>query len=208
MIGIHRRSRCALRVFVQTLALSVIVTACQTPSGLAVNRQLDPASGMTLVAADRALVFARTENGLSRSARDYVYVGPVETNRQGRRDYYLWVGIATTLDRGFVAPDSGAPASLLLDVGGTIMELPLVEWPDPETGPTSVELYAPAVDVHTALAARVTLDQLELITGEPFDSLRVMDASGRTKAYRRWDSGPSWLGFMNELAVSSPVASR
>lgn len=190
------------------MASSALVTACQVPSSLTVNRQLDPASGMTLVAADQPLVFARTESGLSRSARDYIYIGPVETNRQGRRDYYLWVGIATTLDRGFVAPDADAPASLLLDVDGSIMELPLTEWPDRETGPTPVELYTPPVKAHTKLAARVTLDQLELISADPLDSLRIMDESGHTKAYRRWDSGRSWLGFMNELAVSSPVASR
>jgi len=190
------------------VACAVLAAACQGPASLTARRQLDPVTGMTLMSAGKALVFARTEGSYSRSARDYIYVGPVETNRQGRRDYYLWVGIATTLDRGFVAPDAAAPQSLLLNVEGSPMELPLVPWSDVGASRDSLDVYTPAVRVHSELGARVTLHQLELMTSTPLDTLTVIDQSGRTRAYRRWDSEHPLSGFMTELTVPNPVASR
>jgi len=82
--------------------LAACVAACAGQSALL--ETLDERTGMTIVRSREPLVFARTEPRYSRSARDYVYLGPLATNRQGVREHYLWVGIATTLDRGFIAP--------------------------------------------------------------------------------------------------------
>ncbi len=80
--------------------------------------QLDEQSGATIVRGPAVLVYARTEPRYSRSARDYVYLGPVETNRQGVREYFLWVGVATTIDRGFIAPErAGATYALRRSAG-------------------------------------------------------------------------------------------
>ncbi len=186
-----------------TLFCAVLVAGCQGPSRLAVNERLDTASGVTVLSADKAIVFARTESRHSRSARDYVYLGPVETNQQGKRDYYLWVGIATTLDRGFVAPVVSLPETLILDVRGELMELELGRWPDRVPGLQHVEVYKPTVTIQAELVARVTLYQLDLLAAEQLDSIRFADGEGRTRVYWRWDARAAWPDFLSAAAASN-----
>ncbi len=183
------------------LFCAALLAGCQGPSMLAVNEHLDTASGVTLLSADKAIVFARTESRYSRSARDYIYLGPVETNRQGKRDYYLWVGIATTLDRGFVAPLVSLPETLILDVHGELMELG--QWPERVPGLQRVEMYKPTVAIQAELVARVTLYQLDLLAAERLDSIRVTDGEGRTRRYSRWDDQAAWPGFLSAVAASN-----
>jgi len=170
------------------------------------NERLDGNTGITLLTADDPMVFARTEARYSRSARDYVYLGPIETNRQGTRDYYLWVGVATTLDRGFLAPDGEVPDALFVDVQGEVMEFKLKPWSDRVRNLQSIPLYNPAVDVRTQLAARVTLHQLVLLASEPLERVRVGSLDGKTRLYRRWQDEQSWRGFFRETVASESVA--
>ncbi|HJR69248.1 MAG TPA: hypothetical protein VKA43_04345, partial [Gammaproteobacteria bacterium] len=60
------------------------LAACSSGNGLV--EQLDERAGMTIVHGREPLVFARTEPRYSRSARDYLYLGALGTNRQGVRD--------------------------------------------------------------------------------------------------------------------------
>ena len=181
--------------------VAILVGACQGPANLTVNERLDATSGVTLRGAQEAIAFARTESRYSRSARDYIYLGPVETNRQGRRDYYLWVGIATTLDRGFVAPTRDTPQTLQIELRGEPMVLTLLPWSERAAGLQRSELYTPPVTVQIELAARVALDQLDLMATEAPSSIRVADGEGRTQLYSRWDDESAWLGFFDSTAA-------
>ena len=117
----------------------------------------------------------------STSARDYLYLGPVETNRQGSRDYYLWVGVATTLDRGYLAQPLALPDTLYLQVGDELMELRLLPWGEREPGLQRVDLYDTAVALEAELAARVTLSQLMLLADQPLRSIRAATAGGNSR---------------------------
>jgi len=163
--------------------------------------QLDERAGLTIVRGQEPLVFARTEPRYSRSARDYVYLGPVETNRQGLREYYLWVGIATTLDRGFLAPPATVPQTLYVEIDGEPMELPLRPWhelvPTELVGPA----YATAVPVREELAARVTLQQLTLIDAESPRSVTVVAERGAApRPYLRWRDDVDFSEFLGAVA--------
>jgi hypothetical protein len=163
--------------------------------------QLDERSGITIVRGGEPLVFARTEPRYSRSARDYVYLGPVETNRQGVREYYLWVGIATTLDRGFLAPEAGTPNTLYVEVGGEPMELPLKPWHELVPTGFGKPIYATVVAVHEELAARVTLQQLALIDGAPLARIAVgLAADAAPRPYVRWQDGGGFDDFLEAVA--------
>ncbi len=164
------------------------------------RERLDERSGITVVTDSEPIVFARTESRYSRSQRDYVYLGPVETNRQGTRDYYLWVGVGTTLDRGYLAPTTATPAKLFVEVRGELMELELEPWLDREPSLDRIRLYKTPVQLTSQLAARVTLDQLLLLAGEDLKSLRVADQESNTKVYFRWDDLESWPGFLAAAA--------
>jgi len=195
-------------VFVTTIALAASsVVGCARDGGLI--ERLDQ-HGVTITRDTAPLVFARTEGRYSRSARDYLYLGPVETNRQGIRDYYLWVGIATTLDRGFIAPTVEIPHMLYLSVQGEPIELPLRPWSEVLRDGGIEPLYETAVDTDTVLAARVTLQQLELFAAEPLASVTTANENGDTREYFRWEERQGWLDFVAALAgrAGAPATSR
>ncbi len=164
------------------------------------HERLDEPSATTVLAGAEPMVFARTEPQYSRSGRDYLYLGPVETNRQGVREYYVWVGVATTLDRGYVVPGETEPERVFIDVAGEPMELPLRPWREREPGLHDARVYGTSVRLGAELAARVTLDQLLKLAGEPLQSVRVVGHDGATRAYYRWHEGSDWPAFVTAVA--------
>jgi hypothetical protein len=175
------------------------IAACSSSSGLV--ETLDERAGMTLERSREALVFARTEPRYSRSARDYLYLGPLATNRQGVREYYLWVGVATTLDRGFIAPEADAPRTLYVTVSGEPMELPLRPLGELVRATSDEPLYRTAVPLRAELAARVTLQQLALIDAERLASVAVsIDGASTPRSYARWEERASFAEFLASQA--------
>ena len=177
-----------------SLMLAAVLAGCAAGGRL---EQLDEQSGATIVRGPAVLVYARTEPRYSLSARDYVYLGPVETNRQGAREYFLWVGVATTIDRGFIAPEAQEPRTLYIEVRGEPIELPLKAWH--ELVPTGLKkpMYSTTVPLRQELAARVTLQQLALIGGASPGSVSL--ATGETGAARtfvRWHGAANFDEFI------------
>jgi hypothetical protein len=169
--------------------------------------RLDERSGVTLVSSREPLVFARTEPRYSRSERDYVYVGPVETNRQGAREYYLWVGMASTLDRGFIAPVAEAPRTLYVTVEGEPIELPLRPWHEVVSTQIDAPIYATAVRVRAEFAARVTLQQIALLDEQPVTTIAVsFDATSAPRNYARWGDGAGFGDFVTRQAERSEIS--
>jgi hypothetical protein len=189
MKALHRTSLVAL-------IAAAVLAGCAGSGRL---EQLDEQSGATIVRGPDVLVYARTEPRYSRSARDYVYLGPVETNRRGVREYFLWVGVATTIDRGFLAPAGEEPRTLHVEVRGEPMELPLKPWR--ELVPTGFRkpMYSTTVPVREELAARVTLQQLELIGGAAPASVSVATGEGGARTFVRWDGAANFDGFIAAL---------
>jgi hypothetical protein len=173
----------------------VALAACASQTRV-VHERLDEPSGTTVLAGAEPMVFARTEAQYSRSGRDYLYLGPAQTNRQGVREYYVWVGVATTLDRGYLVPLVSEPERVFVDVAGEPMELALRPWREREPNLHDARIYATPVRLGAELAARVTLDQLQKLASEPLESVRVVDRDGTTRAYYRWHEGSDWPAFL------------
>ena len=180
---------------VVSIATLATLAGCGTQSHM-VRERLDEPSGTTVLVGAEPMVFARTEPQYSRSGRDYLYLGPVETNRQGVREYYLWVGVATTLDRGYLVPLASEPERVFIDVAGEPMELALRPWQEREAALRDARVYAAPVRLGAELAARVTLDQLQKLASEPLQAVRVVDRDGATRAYYRWHAGSDWPAFL------------
>jgi hypothetical protein len=186
--------RVGSRTSFASLILAAVLGGCVGGGRL---EQLDEQSGATIVRGPAMLVYARTEPRYSRSARDYVYLGPVETNRQGVREYFLWVGVATTIDRGFVAPEAQEPHTLYVEVRGEPIELPLKAWH--ELMPTGFKkpMYSTTVPVRGELAARVTLQQLALIGSASPDSVSLATGdSSAPRTFVRWGGAANFDEFM------------
>jgi hypothetical protein len=105
------------------IAAAVLLAGCSSvPGDTALRQRLDDGTGATVTTLETPLVFYREQPMLAANARDYIYLGPVEVNRNGRRQYLLWMAYRSTIDRaggvGFRAP---VHAYLLLD--GEPMEM-------------------------------------------------------------------------------------
>ena len=133
------------------LALALIgpaISGCSSTQS--VTDRFLAATGATWRVAGAPMVFERTEARFSRSARDYTYIGPVALNRRGTYDYFLWVGIASTLDRGFLAPEEPPPEELQLYIDGEPLDLSLVDWDRRVPELAGQVAYVPPVAVRTA----------------------------------------------------------
>jgi hypothetical protein len=182
--------------FLLSLALAagfLGIGGCESRGG--VVERFDDTSGLTIVTEPRPLAFARTESRLSRSARDYVYLGPVEVNERGTLQYYLWVGVASTIDRSYAEEGIATPDRLFVDVDGAPVEFELGPWPERVPRLGQLRAYNPAVTPFAVLAARVTLDQLALLSRESLGRVRIAKAGGPTTEYFLWRESPPWPAF-------------
>jgi hypothetical protein len=177
----------------------VIVTVLAACAAAPDLEQLDERAGMTLLRSAAPLVFARTDLRYSRSARDYLYVGPLEVNRQGVREYYLWVGVATTLDRGFLAPLVDTPSTLNVTLDDEPMEFALRPLGELVSRTSREPVYKTAVPLRAELVARVTLQQLEWLGMAELESLAGIAEQGPQRIYVRWQGPTGFDDFLTAV---------
>lgn len=80
------------RVFL-TLLTTTLLAACATlPNDEPVVEQLDDETGLTIARLGKPLDLYR-ETFRKETAGKFAFMGPFETNQQGRRELYLWVAI-------------------------------------------------------------------------------------------------------------------
>ncbi len=161
-------------------AVSVVLLAGCTTQSSSVSR-LD-SSGLTVVTLTDAIVFARPVRTLAAGARDYAYIGPIEINRMGDRQYYLWIALASTVDRGLAGLDPAHAVELVLVVDESPMVLPLIEWDTTLDHPP----YNSTTPIYATLAAHTSLDQIRRIAGANSVELHFVVAAGNTARYQRW----------------------
>ncbi len=166
-----------MAIFVAVVVLAVSACTAQEP----LATRLDT-SGLTVVTVDEAIVLARPVRQLTVAARDYAYIGPVEINRMGNRDHYLWVGLASTVDRKLADATPLEADSLALVVDGQPMILPLRE-----LNMTLDNLpYRSTVPLYATLFAHASLDQIERIAAAYSVDLYIVTSTGGTDHYQRW----------------------
>ena len=176
--------RCAL--------LATLLVACTTEPPK--TSRLD-SSGLTVVTLPDSIVLARPVRTLAAGARDYAYVGPVEINRMGKREYYFWIGLASTVDRDLVGLDPDDAIALALIVDGEPMILSLSEWDTRLDTPP----YIPTAPVYAVLAAQTSLDQIQHVAAAESVELHVIAASDSVAHYRPWHgSWATWTAFPEE----------
>jgi hypothetical protein len=176
--------------------LTILLGGCESAGGLASGDRFDRQSALSYSAADNALAFARTDGRYSLSSRDYLYIGPVEINEQGTREYFLWVGVGTTLDRGFTAPESSTPISINMLIEDEPIQFVLHPWRNLVPDLTHDAFYSTPVTISEALGARLTHDQIELIASGAPSSIRVNYEDRRSATFVAWDATPDWSAFL------------
>jgi hypothetical protein len=148
------------------------------------------AKGITEIRSTAVVTLARAQPRFSEAARDYLYLVPVEQNEQGRRRYYLWLGLATTVDRAWVFADAKEAETLVLVFDGLPVALPLSSWDKPPDVATPAPIYA-------VRRAQVTLDELERLTTAESIEVQITLADGARAPFSIWrGEWTDWLPFV------------
>lgn len=170
----------------------VLLTSCATQTTS--TSRLD-SSGLTVVTLADAIVFVRPVRTLAAGARDYAYIGPIEINRMGTRQYFLWIALASTVDRdlsGLVPMDAVAIA---LVVDESAMVLPLREWDTTLDSPP----YDSTAPIYATLAAHTSLDQINRIATANEVELHFIIDTGNVAHYQQWQG--AWSSLSNFAAI-------
>ncbi len=146
-------------------------------------------SGITVVTLADAILLAHTLPRVAAGARDYAYIGPVEINRMGNRDYYLWVSLASTIDREFLGLTPVDAIELVLVVDDEPMEFPIGTWnTDLDVAP-----YESTAPVYATLEVSTTLDQIHRIAAAETIELHLIAATNANSQYQFWKG--DWAGW-------------
>jgi hypothetical protein len=156
------------------------------------------AQGRTETRATALVTLARPVPRFSEAARDYLYLAPVEVNETGTRRHYLWLGLATTIDRAWAGAEASEPATLVIVFDGVPVAIPLSPWETAAPG------FATPAPTYAVRRAQVTLDQLErLATGASIE-VELVSADGARASFDAWRGAwTDWLPFVTGIDAQS-----
>ena len=155
-------------------------------AGELLRQRLDERTAVVLTGLKVPLVFYRGEPQLGVNAREYVYFGPLELNRQGELRYYVWLSVWSTIGQ---EPHAGVQRRferVYLFADGEPMELVATSWKPADSGLEDSFYDRPvsgAVDSWFA----VTADQVRWIGAAKEIDLVGLDVARR---YEAWDWDP------------------
>ena len=164
--------------------LLVLIVGCAGPDSLALER-MDPLTGVTVTRAPKPMVMYRNLSGQSAFGREYVYVGPVQVNKMGQRNHFLWLGIWRTADASNPAQTIDDFETIVIYADGEPLSLEAAGWTPGAVGLSEsayVKPVASAVDGYYA----VTIDQMRLIAES--NDLELRAGSMQPQRYVPWDS--------------------
>ena len=181
------------------VVVMVLLAGCAT-SDSRLPSKMDPLTSVTITYSKAPLIFYRDESGRAAYARDVIHVGPLEVNRSGSYEYYLWLGVWHTMQDA----DAGAPRdgfeSIVVFADGEPLPLELAGWTPAAIGasePVYLKPVASAADAYYA----VTVDQLRVIAEA--NNLRLQTTGSRQKSYEPWDSQATGKASLTEFLSAS-----
>ncbi len=186
---IHSTSASARRNFLLVMA-ALILTGCAAGKPI-LTEHLDERTGVTITFLDAPLTLTRDAPDLAVGSRDYAFVGPVEVNRMGKRSYFLWIGMASTVDRGRTREAPLEPIALSMFIRGVPLVIELDHWESDQEQP----YYGTAVPVHSTHRAAVSLDVIKLLAGEETLRIGLADETDIWQ-FSTWNGTPqAWLAL-------------
>jgi hypothetical protein len=177
--------------------LAGLAVACGSSTPL-LEESLDYGTGVTLTRSTAPVVLYRDNSGHAAYARDFVYVGPIEVNRMGSYNYYLWLGIWSTLDDSSRWTKRDGFESITLYADGEPLQLEVAGWSVESIGasrPVFTKPVASAADAYYP----VTVDQIRLIA-EARD-LELQTSSPPMMRYHRWREGDAGAMAMRQFVT-------
>lgn len=165
------------------LATAAVIAGCA--NGPLVVDHLDELTGVTVTHVTQPVVLYRDRSAQAAFARDFIYLGPIEVNNMGRRNYYLWLGAWTTTDSPDRATDIGDFESIVIFADGEPLSLDVAGF-TPESIGVSEPVYVKPVASSMDAYYRVTTDQIRVIA-EARD-IELMTGAARPQRFLPWDN--------------------
>lgn len=166
------------------MIVAVIISGCASQSPI-IREKLDPLTGVTVTFSNTPLIMYRDDSGRAAFARNYIHMAPIQVNRSGSYQYYLWLGAWNTMQSAGVAEHQDNLESIVLFVDGEPMSLDLVGW-TPEAIGTTEPVYLKPVASSVDAYYRVTADQIRLIAESTDLTLRTSGVNARE--FNPWDN--------------------
>lgn len=185
------------------VTLGVLVAGCASTSPTDVREQLDDRTGVTVTSLGAPLEFysAQPERGLE--AASFAYLAPLEVNRMGQRDTYLWLSVVRGAEekRGDSATTRPGPPAVRITADAETLEPAFVSANARELGMGQPVYERPADWVGEAYYA-VTPQQVAQMAAANVLVLELLTGGGDP---RRYDLSKPELGglraFSERIAV-------
>lgn len=117
-------------------------------------------------------------------ARNYMHLGPIQVNRSGDYQYFLWLGVWNNMQTLDAAAHRDGLDSIAIFADGEPLMLEISGW-TPDAIGTSEPVYVKPVATSTDAYYRVTADQIRLIA-EATD-IRLRTSGTRPREFQPWD---------------------
>lgn len=186
------------------IALAINTAACsvfqRTESVL--QQHFDEKTGANVTSVTQPMVFYRERPWLASNTRDYVYLGPIEVSRSGKRSYLLWLGIWSTIDRlGLpTEPVRDTFQTVYLVADGEPMEIAIETWSGRELGMAN-PVYSTPVESASNAYYDITKDQMRRLTRASNILLYTnADELSGTEYMLRKEKNPSIAQFASYLS--------
>lgn len=165
-------------------------------SAATVNDKLDPLTGVTITFSKSPLVLYRDNPSQAAYARNFVHLGPIQVNRSGNYQYYLWLGIWNTMQTASLSQHRDGFDSIVLFADGEPLLLDLSGW-TPEAIGSSEPVYLKPVASSVDAYYRVTADQIRLIAES--SDIRLRTTGSSPKGFEMWDQQKAARAGLNEF---------
>jgi hypothetical protein len=183
-------------VGVGTIVLILAACASDPPT---VGEKLDWQTGVTVSYVNTPLVLYRETPAQAAYARDYAQIGPIQVNRSGSYQYFLWVGSWATMQTTDILEHRDGFESIVIFADGEPLVLELSGW-TPDAIGASESTYLKPVASSTDAYYQVTVDQIRLIA-EASD-VRLRTSGSHPKEFELWDEQTSARNDLAEFLIS------
>ncbi len=184
------------------MVVGLLLASCGTG---APNRRaaeyLDEGTSATIARVDEPVTFFSDDPARAANARDYIQAAPLLVNQLGKRSWWLWLGLWSTIDRGVIgaAAEPGGLAKVVLLVDGEPMELDAGAGVDSVPG-VSQRPYSTPVATAKNVYLPLTGSQLARLGRASSIAIRTDMASGDVRVWQPWSSTGRFSDF-TALAV-------
>ena len=179
-----------------TLSLMILLVGCA--SSPLTEEFLDPETSVTVSYTHTPIVLFIDRSGRAAFARDYLNIGPIQINQQGRQRHFLWAGIWTTLEANAIDDRADGFELLTIYADGEPILLDVAGWTPTAVGATR-SIYTKPVSSAVDAYYEVTIDQIRMIATA--NNLRIQTSGEPGVSYELWDTSESAKrGFREFLA--------